>query len=372
LGRARRILFVVPHRPGRSPGQRFRFEQYLPALREAGFECLVSPAISAADDQVLYRKGHLLRKALILVRCLRRRSQDLRTAALSDVVFVYREALPVASTHFERRLARTGPSVVFDFDDAIWLMDVSEGNRALRFLKAPEKTATLLGLCDRVFAGNEYLAAYARRFATDVAVVPTTIDTDLYEPRASRPGPGPVVIGWSGSPTTSRYLEHALPVFQRLKERYGERVAFRVVGDEGFSRPELGLQGVPWTLDRELELLRSFDIGIMPMPDEPWALGKCGLKGLQYMALEIPTVMTPLGVNTEIVQHGRNGFLAREPGEWVSLLSQLVESEAMRRRLGAAGRATVVSRYSLRSQRDAYVRHFVELADPERRKAPGH
>ena len=148
-----------------------------------------------------------------------------------------------------------------------------------------------------------------------------------------------ICIGWSGSTTTIEHFRHAIPALRTLRERYGERVAFTVIGDADYRCRDLDVEALPWHRDTELEDLSTFDIGIMPLPDDPWARGKCGLKGLQDMALEIPTVMSPVGVNQEIIVHGENGLLAGSHDEWVHALSTLVESADLRRRLGSCGPA---------------------------------
>lgn len=362
-----KVLFLASHREGRAPNQRYRFEQYLPYLRQHGFETELSPIVSAEDDRILYSPGHVLQKTLVQLRAIRRRLRDLRRAASFDVVFVCREALMLGTSWFERRIKQTGVPMLFDFDDAIWLLDVSAGNRRLAFLKNPAKTAAIIAMSDRIFAGNEYLATYARRFNESVTVVPSTVETDEYVPGSRHLG-APVVIGWSGSPTTVRYFEHAIPVLRDLRARYGDRIQFRLVGDEHYRNEELGIQGVRWSKETEIRELQGFDIGIMPMADEEWAKGKCGLKGLLYMSVEVPAVLSPHGVNSEIVQNGVNGYLAGSHDDWVDRLSRLVESPDLRERLGVAGRRTVIQRYSVRSQRDRYVAELDRLAELRRQR----
>jgi glycosyltransferase involved in cell wall biosynthesis len=163
--------------------------------------------------------------------------------------------------------------------------------------------------------------------------------------------------------TTIKHLELALPFLRSLKARYGERITFKVIGDGRFADEGLGIRGQPWRAAEEVSDLTSLDIGIMPLPDDEWARGKCGLKGLQYMALEIPTVMSPVGVNCEIVHDGQNGFLAAEAGEWTEKLSRLIESSELRERIGRAGRETVKERYSVKVQRGRYLEYFTRLCE---------
>lgn len=357
-----RILFVTQHRPDRSPGQRFRYEQYLAALAADGWQYDLSPIVSAEDDRILYSKGNYWDKARFVARCELVRRKDVARMDDYDVIFIYREALMTRGIRYEQRFRRSRAKLVFDFDDSIWLSNVSDANRRFNWMKDAGKTSRIIGLCDQVFAGNAYLSDYARAYNPNVTVVPTTIDTDEYRPRAQRPE-GPVVIGWSGSITTIQHFRFAVPALQAIKQKFGDRVVFRVVGDGAFRMPELGVEGLPWRKDTELDDLRAMDIGIMPLPDDAWARGKCGLKGLQYMALGIPTLMSPVGVNTDILTDGENGFLPADTDEWVARLARLVEDAELRRRMGASARATVVEHYSLQAWKQRYVGLFNALID---------
>lgn len=356
----KKILFLVAHRPGRSPGQRFRFEQYLDHLKANGFDYRISFLISEKEDAAFYAPGKFLAKALIVVKSLRQRLLDLKAARNYDLVFIYREAHMLGFTWFEKRLKKRGARMILDFDDSIWLNDTSDGNRPLAWLKRPSKTAEILGLCDLALVGNAFLASYARRFNQNVKIVPTTIDTSYYLP-GKKPGGPSVCIGWTGSSTTLKHLREALPVLRELRRKYGEKVTFRVISNKPFEADLPGLENVSWKKETEVSDLYPLDIGIMPLPDDEWARGKCGFKGLQYMALEIPTVMSPVGVNTEIITDGQNGFLAGHQQEWIEKLSLLIESPELRQRLGKAGRKTVIERYSFESQKDRYLQFFNNL-----------
>ena len=360
MERPRSILFISSHRLDRSPNQRFRFEQYIGHLERNGWTCAVSPIVSESDDRFLYKPGHLVDKLRFVRRAIAQRRRDVARAKDYGIVFVCREALMTRSTLFERRFAAGPARLVYDFDDAIWLLSVSEANKRWGWVKDAGKTSRIIALAGHVLAGNRYLADYAGRFNRNVSIVPTTIDTDEYRPVARTSG-GAVTIGWSGSITTIQHFQYALPALRALKAKYGERVDIRVVGDGSFRDPSLGITGLPWRKETELDDLRAMDIGIMPLPDDEWARGKCGLKGLQYMALGIPPIMSPVGVNSEIVQDGANGFLAGGVEEWVEKLSRLIDDADLRRRMGQAARSTVEERYSVNAWKDRYLRLFDQL-----------
>lgn len=356
----KKVLFIASHRPDRNPGQRFRFEQYFDHLRENGYDCHLSFIINANDDKVLYARGKYLHKALLGLKAALKRGSDALSGNRYDIIFIFREAFFTGSTLFEKLFARSRAKLIFDFDDAIWHFDVSEANKKLGFLKNPGKTAQIISRVDLVFAGNRYLADFARHYNEHVVIIPTTIDTDLYIPGPFNQG-REVCIGWSGSITTIRHFQIVVPALKKIREKYGDQVRFKVIGDGAYRNPELGIQGIAWSKDDELKELRAIDIGIMPLPDDEWSRGKCGLKGLQYMALEIATVMSPVGVNSEIIRDGENGMLASGEDEWVQKLSQLIDDQALRRRLGQAGRQTVLEGYSVHAQKNNYLRYFDSL-----------
>jgi len=206
-----------------------------------------------------------------------------------------------------------------------------------------------------VIAGNDVLADWASTRNPNVRVIPTTIDTDLYTPAASRGDGERVCIGWSGSTTTIEHLKTVSGVLRDVQAEHGVRL--RVVGDAGFAIEGADVDSTDWSEDSELADLGEMDIGIMPLPDEDWARGKCGLKALQYMAMGIPTVMSPVGVNNEIAEDGA-ALLAGDGDAWRRILTELVADAEARRRLGDAGRQRVVERYSTDANEDALVEAF--------------
>ncbi len=359
-----RILFVAAHRPDRSPSQRYRFEQFVPYWRANGWETEYAWLIDEEDDRYFYSKGKLLHKGLFFLRSWRRREAQVKRAGDFDIVFVQREAFMTGSTRFEKAFKRSGAKLVFDFDDAIWRMDVSDGNRYLRWLKKPAKTSGLIAMADHVIAGNAYLAAYATKFNSQVSLFPTVIDAELYQPKA-RVDDRTVVIGWTGSKTSVAHMRQALPALREIQTKYGDRVRFRIISDGVFADPGMKVENVLWKSSTEVEDLNAIDIGIMPLPHTEWSRGKCGFKGLQYMGLGKAVVLDNIGVNSTIVQDGVNGFLASSKNEWVEKISRLIEDPDLRRRLGAEARLTVERDYSVQAWRNKYLELFTSLINPK-------
>lgn len=355
----KKIIFVITHRLDRNPSQRFRFEQYFNVLKENGYDVEVQNMIDAEADKIFYAPGHFLGKAKIMLTVASKLWGICRRIAQYDGVFVQREVFMLGTTWFERQMSSKVP-MVFDFDDSIWVDNVSEANKRLAFLKDAQKTAKLVEMAKIVTVGNEYLANYARQYNKNVRIIPTTIDTQEYQ-AIPHDDLGYVTIGWSGSITTIQHFQQAVPALTRIKAKYGDKVRISVIGDGNFKMPELGIVGEPWRKATELSDISAMDIGIMPLPDTEWAKGKCGLKGLQYMAMSVATIMSPVGVNTDIIQHGENGMLASTDDQWFDCLCQLIEQPELRKKLGQNGRNTVLEKYSVEANKAKYLEVFAEL-----------
>ena len=172
-----------------------------------------------------------------------------------------------------------------------------------------------------------------------------------------------VCIGWSGSFSTIIHFEFIIDALKKIKNKYADKVHFKVIGDGTFSNKQLSIQGIPWKKNSEIKDLSAIDIGLMPLPDDEGTKGKCGLKGLQYMALGIPTIMSQVGVNTKIIQDGENGYLANTIDDWVEKISSLVDSFETRKSMGLKGRETVESFYSVEANKNSYLKAFNEVAN---------
>ncbi len=348
------------HRKDRSPSQRFRFEQYLEFLKQNGYDYDFSFLISPEDDKIFYSPGNTFKKGIIFLKCFFKRLKDVWKANSYDIIFIQREAFMTGTVFFEKQFARSRAKVIFDFDDSVWMQNVSDANRRFSFLKDASKTSKIIALSDMIFAGNRYLADYAKPFNSNIRIVPTTIDTGEYQ-RMKLPEEEKICLGWSGSITTIQHFKFAVQALQTIKKKYGNRIKIKVIGDANYRNDELDVISMNWNKQDELKELSSFDIGLMPLPDDEWAKGKCGLKGLQYMALEIPTIMSPVGVNSQIIQHGVNGFLATTDEEYVKAISLLIEDELLRKRVGAEGRRTVEEKFSVKAWQKKYLEYYKEL-----------
>jgi glycosyltransferase involved in cell wall biosynthesis len=237
---------------------------------------------------------------------------------------------------------------VVDYDDALFHRYDCHTNPWVRRLLG-QKIDSVMRHAATVIAGNNYLAERAYRAgANRVEMIPTVVDTKRYQPEQKSVAAVPIV-GWIGTPQTSRYLKPLLPVFESLKNDMPVR--FVAIGANPEDFEDTPVETWPWSEESEVKSLQQFDIGIMPLVDSPWERGKCGYKLIQYMACGVPVVASPVGVNREIVVPGGNGLFADTVEEWDKTLRMLlnVDSEA-RKRMGAAGRVRVEKWYSAQVQ----------------------
>ena len=357
-----KVFFLIPYPLKESPSQRFRFEQYFHLLKQKGFQCSVQSFLNSHNWQIFFKSGKVMHKIWALIAGFIKRFLALFYAPFCDFIFIHREVTPIGPPVFEWIITRIfRKKIIYDFDDAIWLTDRNDDSLWMRFAKGRNKVRYICKCSYKVSCGNEYLAAYARNYNTNVIVNPTTIDTTLvHNPELHKNDKhvqGRVVIGWTGSHSTLKYLLEAESVLRNIETRFPQ-VQIVVIADR---KPDLKLKTLhfsPWNANSEVEDLLKFDIGIMPLPNDPWTKGKCGFKALQYMALKIPALASPVGVNTIIIDNGVNGFLCNSSEEWEAALTELIENESLRKRMGELGRSKVLQRYSVESNSATFLSLF--------------
>jgi glycosyltransferase involved in cell wall biosynthesis len=349
-----RVLFLTPY-PIEAANTRYRAYQFLPYLKARGIECEIAPFISRELFLDLYQRGRFARKMAGLVRSAFGRVFDVIRAGRADVVCVAREAMLIGPPVVEwlvNKVARC--PIIFDFDDAIFVSYVSPTyGRYASWLRCHWKSSWILAMSAHIIAGNEYLASYARRYNRRVTVLPTVVDTELFAGADTLKRPGVdsaagAVIGWIGTHSTAEYLNLIAPALQRLARR--RRFIFRVIGaGRDMHIPGVEVENRPWNMETEIRDFKDLDVGVYPIRDDEWARGKCAFKAIQYMAAGAPCVSSPVGMTTEVIKHGVNGFHARSTEEWVHYLDLLLEDGSLRERLAREGRITVEERYSLKT-----------------------
>jgi hypothetical protein len=331
-----RILFLTSGRE--VPASRFRVLQYVPYLESRGHVCTVLPSWPEKYRGLRFL-GNRLSEPL---RIVRRTFEALQEAIDGhDVTFVEREILSSRFAGLEQLFRRASRRMVLDVDDAIFLLN-------------PGKFERLVGMADYVIVGNAALRDVVLPRTAAASIIPTVVDTAAYDRAHRSAGEARVDaaqtlrMGWIGTAYNYQYLEPVLPALRPLIAQHSlelHLVAERPPSGEAFAG--LPLRFERWSAEREVELVQSFDVGLMPLRDDEWARYKCGAKILQYMAAGIPSIASPVGANCEIVRHGETGLLARNVEEWRDALTTLIDDEGLRERMGAAARRRVDAEYSV-------------------------
>lgn len=343
-----RILFLVPYPLGMAPSQRFRFEQYFDKLEEVDLEYDVKPFLDERTMIYLYEPGNFFRKVWKVKLGLLKRFFELFSLRKYDYVFIHREAAAVGPPVFEWLITKVfKKKVIFDFDDAVWLKNTSSTNSVITFFKRYRNANDTCRWAWKVSCGNNYLADHARQFNQKVVVNPTTIDTERHHNKLKQFSDEKMTIGWTGTHSTMKYLDAILPVLSGLESEYDFN--FLVIADRKPDFELKSLQFAKWNKESEIDDLLQMDIGVMPLENDKWANGKCGFKALQYMALGIPAIVSPVGVNTKIVDHNENGWICETPEEWERTLRAILEKKIDLKDFSAAARTKIEDRYSVRS-----------------------
>lgn len=344
-----RVLFLVEGTT--VPASRYRASELFPRFEALGIRCELLAGYGDAYNRVSrtpfahpYKLACRLKRALLGFR-----------GVAHDVVFLQRTAIPHTAGP-ERMLARVQPRLVFDFDDALWMGPRGHSRlRARAFRLAVDAAAW-------VVPGNRYLAERANS-ADKTTIIPTVVDTDHYRPAPRAAGPR-LVVGWMGTRGNFPFLRQVLPsVLAAVSAR--EDTMLRIVSnarlDELDSHPRV--EQIAWSAESEVDLLQSFDVGLMPLADDERARGKCGFKMIQYMSVGCPVLASAVGANLEIFEGSDAGeLLPARTMDWSKALTAILRSAERRQHMGARGRARAVERYSAEAGVRQYVRVFERVA----------
>lgn len=353
-----RILFLTKTTE-LGAASRFRVYQFLPYLSSAGIEYKVVPATTCEQYVRFVRNPSPIGKMVWFATSMFNRFIAIPQTRRFDCVFVQKETLPFFFPAAELLLRHFAKRIVFDFDDAIFHYR-HQPSPFMRQIMDRHSVQRILRYVDRVIVSNEYLATYARRFNADVRVIPTSIEMShfLKPSQTSSVERNRICIGWIGSRATVGYLDLLDEVFARLAQQFDFEL--KIIGGGEVSFESVRVKCQDWRLESEVNDIRSFDIGVMPLRNDLWTRGKAGLKLLQYLAAGIPAVASRVGVNCEIVSDGKNGFLAGDSDEWVEKLGRLLRDAKLRQELGSEGQKTVIERYSVEGNFPKWLKAITE------------
>jgi len=313
-----RIIFLTH---SSDQGHRFRVEQYFPYLLVHQVEPKWQPHPGSWKEQFLIYQQ----------------------LPFFDVVCIQRRLLSPFEFYWIRKKSS---KILFDLDDAV--MYRSSSSPRPHSLSRWLKFRWMVKGSDVVIVGNQFLKNEVLKVDREkkVFVIPTSFDTNLYPKKKKISERPEIILGWIGTKGNLKYLKKLEPVFETLHQRFPQ-VKLKIVSNDFYDSSHLPIVKKPWKLEDENEDLISFDIGLMPLNDDLWSRGKCGLKIVQYLSVGVPVVCTPVGINSDIVQDGENGFWATNHQEWVDRLSTLIQNQDLRYRMGLKGIETVEREYSL-------------------------
>lgn len=344
--RRMKILFLSSG--DRVPSSRFRILPYLKHFRSEGHLAVLATSFPAKYDYfpwMGFRPSQMLKRGVRWWHWLRSKLSSF------DMVYVDREIFDNETTDMEERFRSSCRRLVIDLDDAV-------------FLRYPDKFDRLLKMADLVICGNRYLVEYARPKSSRRCLVPTSVDLEMYSVRSEKIADIPV-IGWMGTAGNVRYLSVAAEALRRLAAE--QKFELRIIAPNLDELKSMDLSGVQirhefWTPETETHQLQQFDVGLMPLfADQPWDVYKCGAKLIQYLAVGVPGVASPVGVNSEILDNDQNGYCAQTTEDWLNALRQLLQSPALRRQMGLRGRRTVEDRYSIQANYPVLRNALLEL-----------
>lgn len=347
---SRSILFLVLY-GFNGASSRYRVYQYLPFLRKQGVFCVVSPFYTERFEFFSLRclsfsplAGKAFNKAYLYYGYLKRFLRIL-SASRYDAVFIQKELMPKFLLNL---LYVLNKNLIFDFDDAIFLSDKEQEHifGKVMLKKSRYQTEAVLRRAQSVVVGNRFIESYAKTFCSRVTIIPIAIDTARYRciPKDDR---NLVVLGWIGRQRNAYYIDDLVEVFNRLSREFAGHLELLIIGAQETGIDSLRVVCKPWSYASEMQDLSVIDIGLMPLRDEDWSRGKGGCKLLQYMALGIATVSSPVGINNEIISDGMNGFLAFTKEEWFEKIACLIRDPGLRSEMGKKARDTVIQKYSL-------------------------
>jgi glycosyltransferase involved in cell wall biosynthesis len=343
-------ILALPKYPIEGASSRYCIYQFIPHIEANGIRCDVSPFMDASLFQLSMQKGRPFRKTGKSLLALLRRTFTVLTCRRYDLIFIHRELVPAMPPLLEWLLSVSGKPVVFIYDDALFFHKQNEFSPLVSLLKNPNKINKIFGMVDVVIGTNPYLAEFAGQYCESSVFLEIPEDLTHFPARQYASPPDKPVIGWLGSPSTEKYLHLLDAIFRELSEQYD--FTLKIIGGGQYQSSHFEVVHERWSLETENAQLHTFDIGIMPLPDEEWSQGKSGGKARTYMAAGIPAVCSRIGYNNQLIKHRSTGYLVESQDEWFDSLSELLDDPAQRQLIGNNARNYLEEHLNLPGQAD--------------------
>jgi L-malate glycosyltransferase len=355
----KKVLFITPYPKGFAPSQRLKFEQYYSSFESANYKVYHDSFIDIEFWSIVYKNKFFLKKFIKTIHAYWNRFLLLFQIRNFDIIYIHLWYTPYGFPIFERIVTSIHKKVIYDIDDMVFLGHSSNANQSVMFLKGKNKMIFLMKKANHVITCTPHLDAFVRQFTYKTTDISSTINTDIYKPINSYSNDKTLTLGWSGSHSTSKYVYLIKDELLELSKKY--KFKLLIIGDTSFNIPGLDFEAIEWDESTEIKNLQRIDIGLYPLPDEQWVLGKSGLKALQYMSLGIPTVATAIGANFRVIEDGISGLLVESSYQWKDAIEQYILNPKLRKKHGLNGRKRVEILYSVNANKSVYLKCFNNL-----------
>lgn len=350
------ILVICPYPQGYAASQRLKYEQYFDLWEDAGYEITISSFFNFDTWKILYEDGFVVRKVFGTLRGYFIRFLDLFRLSQYEHVYICMWVTPLIDSMFERLFLRISNNLIFDFDDAIHVeKDPNNLSFLKKIFKGQKKIKLLIKKSDSVITSSPFNLKYCleNNDSRCAAYIPCSLDTKRFVPNKKNIKETQLSIGWTGTFTSAAYLDSIKDVLYEVCANLNLKLI--LITNFDYHIPEIDMEVIRWSKDSEISDLHKIDIGLYPLIKSPWALGKGGLKVLQYMSLGIPSVSSNFGTAQYIVKDGLNGFLVDNKREWIERISLLVKDKDLRNQMGINARKHIESNYSTHAVNDLYL-----------------
>ena len=357
MSKKKKVLILCPSPKGTAAAQRLKYEQYLQLLENEGYEFTISSFQSNHFWKIIHKPGNVLAKVFWVLYGYAKRFYDLLRAPFYDIVFVTIYVTPLGAPVFEHLLFWANKNVVYDLDDMMFLPDVS-GSWILNKIKGKNKPIVLMKKSKYVIVCTpklEEIALGLNKYK-NVVDISSTFNTERFVPVKSYLKNETTTIGWTGTHSTIPFLELLTNVLQQVSKQ--RKIKLLVIANKTFAMQGVNTEYRNWSAEKEVSDLHDMEIGLYPIPENEWSLGKSSLKALTYMSIGIPAVATAYGTNFRIIENGISGLLVSTDQEWIDILIKLIDDVNLRKQIGEKGRERVENLFSVKANFPKYLKAF--------------
>ena len=342
------ICIICPYPQGVAAGQRLKYEQYLDNWRENGYSVKVFPFSNTKLWNVLYKKGNLRVKIFETFKGYLKRYILLFKVNRFDLVYVHQWTTPYGFSLYDFLLRKSSKKLIFDLEDFVILnkTSIKSTSKFVSFFRFNSRTNFMIKYSDHVITSSPTLNQYCKEInkKESATYISSSINTNRFVPSDSFESRQEITLGWTGTFSSIPYLDLIGDVLKELSKTHPFKLI--VISNCAYKLSGVNCEVINWSKENEVKDLQKIDIGLYPLENSSWVMGKSGLKALQYMSFAIPTVATNVGTSKLIIKNNTNGFLVDSNDEWLKILKDLIENSDLRKRIGEEARKTILKNYS--------------------------